>query len=770
MMLCNSNGIKEEFNSLFLFVIIHLGSELMKRVELLSPAGDMESLKSAVHNGADAVYLSGKNYGARKFANNFTLEEIENAIKYCHLYGVKVYITVNTMIYDDEINEVMSYIEQIHKFGVDALIMQDIGLIKLVRETYPNLEIHASTQAHNHNKEGLEFFKSLGVTRCVLARELSINEIKSLDVDIEKEVFIHGALCVSYSGECLFSSLALNRSGNRGECAGLCRLPYELLEDNERVELKDKYLLSLKELNSTENLKEILDSKVDSLKIEGRMKSPEYVGFVTSIYRKLIDKYYNNEEMTLTKEDIDNLKVLYNREFTKGFINNEKNIDIVNPKTPNHQGIELGDVLEYSPKIKIKLTNPLHQGDGIRLPNNEGMIANFIYNQKDLLINKGEVGDIIYLDNKVDLNKKGKVLKTLDSHLINELKNYPLKKIRVDFKVVAKVNEPLKVTISDSINTITKESITLDKAINRSTTKEEILEKLNKLGNTPFIINNIAIEIDNNVFVPIKEVNNLRQQLVLELTGLREIAKKEIIINERHKDNENQTVTNEISFFVRNEEQLVYLLDKNVSIYTEDYKLYQKYKNNNVYFKTNRVSNKLGDLTNENILASEIGAIYKYSPMNNVVGDIYLNVANIETINLLSKLNVKKIGLSLELKDYQLESLMNNIKKSNSAYNLEMLVYGRPELMVMKYCLLNKFINNDKVCGICRNNKKYSLKGDNKELYPITNNGCISKLLHSKNIDLINNMSYYKAIGITNFRIDLYDENPEDIGKILKRL
>jgi len=742
----------------------------MKKVELLSPAGDMESLKSAVHNGADAIYLSGKNYGARKFANNFTLEEIEVAIRYCHLYDVKVYVTVNTMIYESEITEVLEYIEKLHEYGVDALIMQDLGLIKLVKEKLPNIEVHASTQAHNHNKDGLEFLKSLGVTRAVLARELSIDEIKQLDVDIEKEVFIHGALCVSYSGECLFSSLTLNRSGNRGECAGLCRLPYELYQDDEKIELKDKYLLSLKELNSTQNLKTILESGVDSLKIEGRMKSPEYVGFVTSIYRKLIDKYYNNEEMVLTDEEIDNLKVLYNREFTKGFINNESKLNIVNPKTPNHQGIVIGEVLECFPKIKIRLTKELHQGDGIRLPNNEGMIANFIYNDKDLLINKGEKNQIIYLDNKVDLNNKGKILKTLDSNLIKNLKNYPLKKIAVNFAVTAKVNEPLTIKIDDSKNIITKSSITLDKAINKSTTEEEVLEKLNKLGNTPFRLNKVTFDIDDNVFVPMKEINNLRQQLAEELISLRESSKKDVIKKEPEQVSIKQTITNDISILVRNEEQLKYLLDKEVIIYTEDYLLYKKYKRNNVFFKTNRVSNKLMKLDNENILASEIGAIHKYGENNNVVGDIYLNVANSETIKLLSKLNVKKIGLSLELSDYNLEKITNSMKASNSNYNLELLVYGRPELMVMKYCLLNKFVNNANVCGICKNNKRYTLKGNNKEVYPLTNNGYISKLLHSKNIDLLDNIEYYKTLGITNFRIDLFDESPKDIETILNRL
>ena len=742
----------------------------MKKVELLSPAGDMESLKSAVHNGADAVYLSGKNYGARKFANNFTLEELESAIKYCHLYDVKVYVTVNTMIYESEVDEVMEYIKQIHEYGVDALIMQDIGLIKLVRETYPNLEIHASTQAHNHNKEGLEFFKSLGVTRAVLARELSIDEINELDVDIEKEVFIHGALCVSYSGECLFSSLVLNRSGNRGECAGLCRLPYELYEDNEKIELNDKYLLSLKELNSTGTLKSILDSNIASLKIEGRMKSPEYVGFVTKIYRTLIDKYYNNEEMVLSNEEVDNLKVLYNREFTKGFINNESKLEIVNPKTPNHQGIVLGEVLEYLPKIKIKLTRDLHQGDGIRLPNNEGMIANFIYNEHDLLINKGEKNQIVYLDNKVDLKTKGKVLKTLDSKLINELKNYALKKIDISFHVIAKVGCPLTLSISDTKNTITKSSVVLGCAINKATTKEEIFEKLNRLGNTPFNLNGVTYDLNDDVFIPIKEINNLRQQLTEELKIARENFKKEVIIKEKARKEIMQNITSSFSFLVRNEEQLKYLLDKNVIIYTENYFLYQKYKSDNVYFKTNRVSNKLMNLKNENILASEIGAVNKYSHNNNVVSDIYLNVANRNTIELLSSLNVKKIGLSIELIDYRLKELIESIKSNNSTYNLEILIYGRPELMIMKYCVLNKFVNGEKNCNVCLNKKHYTLKGNNNEFYPITSNACISKLLHSRNIDLLDNLEYYKSLGITNFRIDLFDESISEIANIFKRL
>ena len=211
--------------------------------ELLSPAGDFETLKQAIHNGCDAIYLGGKRFGARKFDSNFDSEEMVRAIKYCHLYGVKIYVTVNTVIYEDEVDDFIEYVAFLHKNGVDAVIMQDIGMISLIRKILPNLEIHVSTQAHTHNINQIKFLESLGVSRVVVAREMSLDEIKKLNTNLEIEAFIHGALCVCYSGQCLFSSFLLNRSGNRGECAGICRLPFTLLEDGKEVKTNGKYLL-----------------------------------------------------------------------------------------------------------------------------------------------------------------------------------------------------------------------------------------------------------------------------------------------------------------------------------------------------------------------------------------------------------------------------------------------------------------------------------------------------------------------------------------------
>lgn len=735
---------------------------MKKKIELLSPAGDFESLKSAIHNGADAVYISGKNYGARKFATNFTLEEIEQATKYCHLYDVKIYVTINTIIYENEIEDFMNYVKTIHGYGIDAVIMQDIGMIYLVHKTFPNLEIHASTQVHTHNNEGLLFLEKLGVKRAVLARELSLSEIKSFTCPIEKEVFIHGALCVSYSGECLLSSLELGRSGNRGECAGLCRLPYELLKAGNKINTKEKYLLSMKELSSINNLKQILDTDVSSLKIEGRMKSATYVGYVTKIYRKLIDAYYNNDVMQISDKEYKNLCVLYNREFTKGFIGGEDKSLIVNSKTPNHQGIILGKVISISDKIGIKLTEDLNQGDGIRLPNGEGMIANFIYNKSGLLINGSKKGKIVFLDNKCFLKEKGIVLKTYDNLLEEALTKYELKKIPIIFEVVAMIGKPLTISINDGLNMLCEQSIILDKANKIIVTEDDIKEKLNKLGNTPYMLKEMNIKMDKDVFVPLKELNNLRRVLTDKLSDLRESVKKEVIINDYQLDDYEQNISSDISFLVRNETQLKYLINKNVLIYVEDKALYNKYRSNKVFYKLPRVNIDLDSLESEQLVVCDLGSLNKYNKNNTLVGDTSLNIVNSNSVKALKYLSIKKICLSLEMNDEQIKEVVSNLRKTN----LELIIYGRPEVMVLKYCP----ISSTKGCSSCIKNNNYSLRSQSGKTYPLISNNCITSVLHATKINLLDKIQFYKELGITNFRIDLYDESEKELSEIIEKL
>ena len=292
----------------------------MKKIELLAPAGNMECLKAAIMAGCDAVYLAGYMFGARNFANNFSDEEIIEAIKYSHLYGVKVYVTVNTLIYDDEVEIFIKYIDFLHRNDVDAIIIQDLGMLDLIKQTYPKLEIHASTQMHIHNLDGVNFLENMGVDRVVLARELDIETIRKIkkETNIEIEVFGHGALCISYSGQCLMSSLIGNRSGNRGTCTQCCRKSYDLYDNSGNKLNQNKYLLSTKDLNTLNNIDKFIDSGIDSFKIEGRMKSKEYVYYVVSLYKKAIDSYYDNKHVSINEDEEKTLKTIFNRQFTKG--------------------------------------------------------------------------------------------------------------------------------------------------------------------------------------------------------------------------------------------------------------------------------------------------------------------------------------------------------------------------------------------------------------------------------------------------------------------
>lgn len=700
----------------------------MKKIELLSPAGNFEMLKSAINNGADAVYLAGNKFGARKFANNFNEEEIVEAINYAHLYDVKVYVTINTLIRDNEVEEFLEFVEYIHKNNVDAVLMQDLGMINLVRNIYPNLEIHASTQFHNHNIEGLKFLKSIGITRAVLARELTIEEIKKLDVDIEKEVFVHGALCVCYSGECLMSSLIMNRSGNRGECAGMCRLKYSLLENDKKVNTDGDYILSPKELYTLENINELLKLGIDSIKIEGRMKSPEYVGYVTRLYRKAIDEYYKGNTYKISEKELDNLKVLFNREFTNGFLFND-NKRFINQKTPNHIGIEIGKVIEVSSKkIKIKLTKKLNQGDAIRFKNsNLGMYTNFIYDEKDKLINGSKENNIIYLDNKIGLDNNDIVLKTIDIKLIEEINSYPNKNIPITIHVKAKLNKELIIKFSDGNNIVELKGGTISTAINQPTTKEIIEEKISKLGNSIYKVNKINIDIDNNIFIPVKELNTIRRELIEKLNTTR-IGKSNFIKKEYTFKTLNVNNTKTLNILTNKEEDIIGI-NENINIYTENIDIYEKY--NNIYYRLPRVINYFKDYNKEKLLTNDIGSIFKYTKNNEVITDIYSNVTNIYTLYYLHELGIKKVSISPELSFNESINLYNTfINKFNFIPNIEIFIYGKIELMILKHCILNTNINNDEYCNVCKNNNKYELLDRNNKKYLITTRDCKNIILN----------------------------------------
>lgn len=720
----------------------------MKKIELLSPAGSMDALKAAIHNGADAIYLGGKKFGARAFAQNFSVNELLEAINYAHIYNVKIYITVNTIIYEDEFEDALDFIEFLYKNNVDAVIMQDIGLMYEAHKRFPGLIIHASTQCHNHNIENIEFFKSIGVKRVILDREMSLEEIKKLNTDMEIEIFIHGALCISYSGCCLMSYLGGGRSGNRGECTGCCRLPYKLIENNKEHKANGEYLISTKELNTSKRIKEIMDSNIVSLKIEGRMKSPEYVGFITKYYRNIIDG------KKITEEDEKKLSLLFNRDFTEGYLFNENNI--TNIKTSNHQGIVIGKIIEVNKKfVKIKLNEDLDQEDGIRFENNKGMIVNKLYNSKMLLVSSVSKNSVAIIENKCDINKLGSVRKTTSVKLLKELQNYEQKKLDVSFTVKAKTGEDLEIVINDGTFILSEKGNKIEKSQTSETTREMIVKQLSKLGNTPFRLKEIEIIKDDNIFISITELNSIRRNLVSKLIDKKtKIKPKEInkvvdkVIN--YKDNKET-----MNIFVNNEEQYRAAKEENVdNIYTSNVFLHKKYPE--TFYKLPRVILSRENITNDNLLITEIGSIV-YSSNNNVFGSYELNAINNHSLQLLHQRGIKQITISPEINDKI--NLIDNINN-----NIEIIVYGWIEAMVMKHCIVKNITNNHSC------NKKYYLKNKNNELYPIVQNNCLTTILNYKPINNIDKINYYKDLNIKHFRIDLYNENYNETIKVIKSI
>ncbi len=707
--------------------------------ELLSPVGNMDSLMAAINGGCDAVYLSGINFGARSFAGNFTNEEIKEAIEISHLYGVKVYVTVNTLIYDHEVERLLKYVDFLHSNNVDALIMQDIGMIDLIRKTYPNLSIHASTQLHIHNLEGVKFACKLGLKRVVLARETPIsliNEIKE-NTDIELEVFVHGALCMSYSGQCLMSALIGNRSGNRGTCAQCCRQPYSLEVNGTKVK-KNEYLLSTKDLCTLTNIGKLIDSGVESFKIEGRMKRPEYIYLVTSIYRKAIDNYIKYKNTKITNKDIIDIKKIFNREFTKGFLFNEENENYVNTYRPNHLGIELGKLLEVNNSIKIKLSDNLSINDGIRLigENDYGMVVTKII-KNGVSVKEANVGDIIVLPVKIKGNYR-KVLKTTDYKELNSIKEKIKnnKKIIIDGICKVKINEPLSLKITDGKNIV---EITSDYLIEQSknieTSEDRIIDQLKKLGNTIYQFNNLEIIKDSNVFVRIDKLNEIRRE-AMDALNQKRLYKIEYLKEKYEISVKDYPKINKKSVLLSTYQQYLDNLNKFDVYYSDNLDLVKSYPH--IIYKMDRVLEHLNEY-DDKLLVGELGSVYKYK---NIDTDFSLNVFNSYSVAYLHSCGVNKITLSLELTYKQIKKLIDEYEARYSKHpNLEVIVSGYEEAMVCKYNMLKKFKVNSGYL-IDRFNNKYKLI--------VRNN-----LMYIYNYKIRNDKENYYDIGINYIRYNM---------------
>ena len=487
----------------------------MMKPELLSPAGSMDSLRAAVNSGCDAVYLGGKQFSARAYAGNFDLQELEDACDYCHLRGVKVYVTVNTVYKDDELKGFLTYIKALYEMGVDALIMQDAGAAKLVKEHFPDFPLHASTQMTCNSLADVKYWESQGFNKIVLSRELSIEEIKHITENVEAEIetFVHGALCVCYSGQCIMSSILGGRSGNRGRCAQTCRLPYTLYKGYENIE--EGHLLSPKDVMTVNILPELIEAGIASLKIEGRMKSPEYVAGVTGIYRKYIDLHFEDpENYEVDKEDIKALQQIFNRGgFTEGYYTSFAGREMMSIERPKPWGLKVGIVDKYLPKHKkvtIRTREPLVPGDGLEVWTQEEPHVGTNVSKHS------KAGEVITITMEGDINKNDVVYRTFGKALNDELKKSyerDTRKMPISGMLRVKEGEPISLQLWDNGgSSVFVSGAVVEPAGSSPMLPMKLREVVNKMGATPFVLENLETDIDQYIFVSVSEVNRVRRE------------------------------------------------------------------------------------------------------------------------------------------------------------------------------------------------------------------------------------------------------------------
>ena len=730
--------------------------------ELLAPAGNIEAFKAAISNGCDAVYLGMQKFGARAYSSNFDIESLEEAIKYAHLRDVKVYVTMNTIVFEEEIEEMKQMLHKLNEIGVDGVIVQDLAVLDYVVNNFSNMEAHCSTQMGIDDLEGTLMCKELGANRVVLAREVPIDKVKEIRkiAKIPIEIFVHGALCVSYSGNCLMSGLIGYRSGNRGRCVGSCRKKYKLVDKTNDTIISDNYILSTKDLNTIDYINDL--KEIDSLKIEGRMKEPSYVANVVSKYRKALDSSIDYKD----KEDL--LKT-FNRTYTKGYLFKEDKKDITNVLRPNNYGFEIGKITKYYKgmyEIRLNKNAILNQNDIIRIDhNNEDVNLSVvkIYDKNSNLVNKST--DICYIKVKEQLSVGDIVYKTKDvlyHKELDEIIEKEFKRFDLDIKVYACPNSHLIIDASGfGLNYLYESEEVLSEALNNPTDKNQVIKSFSKLNDTVFKLGSVEYE-DYNAFIPAKLLNNARREIVNNLYNLKIKSKK--------KELKQSNITDMISYESKEPYLTAYVSNK------EQYDACVESGINEIYYD-NVISDIKGNVTgnvirrnqndykekdeNQTLLIGGFGGLYKYRKTNPFVTDYSFNVVNSDSVYKLHQLGAKRVTLSYEINSTQIDDLIDAYFDQNNGYpSLEMIVYGHSPLMFTKYCPMKKMNQ----CGICKT-KKYELKDEIGAFPIISHNDCTTTILNGKILNLLDEIPYLN--GIEAFRLNFTIESKEEVIKII---
>lgn len=711
------------------------------RPEILAPVGNKEALEAAIVAGCDAIYFGLPVFGARAYAKNFSLEETEEIIKRCHLLDIKVYITMNTVIFEDEMEEAYALAKRLHEMGVDALIIQDLGLLHLLHHRLPDLVLHASTQLSVSKPEMIRKLKHLGVQRVVLARECTLDEIRAcVETGMEIEIFVHGAICICYSGQCYFSSVRYDRSGNRGMCAQPCRMPYTLYQDNTLVG-KELYYLSPKDLSLIDQVKELEKMGVVSLKIEGRMKSAAYV------YESVMQTKMVLDNKSRSKQDIEDLMVTFNRGYTKGHAYKMSGYDLMNLQSSNHQGINIGKVIgKKNGRLVLELTNELNQNDGIRIGKDLGCHVNFLYDKKGKLTSHMPAGSVCEIQGPKQAKVGDTILKTT-SVLVYEKAEKRIKETNRQIQLNASIScdgvgSPLICRIYDQnieVNVTSKD--VASQAQNRALDEVMIKKQFNKTKDSYACFASIDVDIPSNIFFTISSVNELRRN-ALEMFKSKKLKKQPI---------------KEIDYVYK---PLVSKTDRNIyEVMTPDKKM-----------DTKDLWVCEMDQTKGNITSLR-GSVLPHLGDTMIIDG--MNVTNSWAVAALLEMGYKQIVLSDENKLENIHDIMYAFKE-RYGFDAPVLVcvYQYRRLMTMNHCIINTALKDGKRknCSLCRQ-FEFKLKGKDKKSVICFGDRechlCLYDEVLNDNIEQIRNLKTY---GIKNFKAVFLNESKQEILKVIKRI
>ncbi len=771
--------------------------------ELLAPAGNWECARAAVANGADAIFFGLPQFNARLRADNITLEELPDLMRFLHDHGVRGYVTLNTLAFTSELSDVEKLLRTMEASGVDSIIVQDLGVVRLAQTVAPRIQIHASTQMSITSAEGVAFAKKLGAKRVVLARELSLQELEKFGETLPLEVFVHGALCVAYSGQCLTSEALGQRSANRGECAQACRLPYELIVDGVLRDLGDKrYLLSPQDLAAIEEVPELIARGIACFKIEGRLKTPEYVAAITQVYRQAIDAALGRTPITPEQKAKNRyqMEMAFSRGLYSGWMHGVNHQELVHARFGKKRGAFAGFITAVGPDcVTVKLETPVKPGDGVVFDTG----GNTEFEQGGRLWQVR--GDRLFFEREKirfsELKPGHRVWKTDDPQLNKELRQsftseIPKKTEGLTFTVSGKARIPLTLsTVWQNQTVEVRSPIPLEAARNRPLTDETLKEQLGRLGETPFHLEKLVNLLEGNVILPVKELNQLRRDLVEKLEQIPPAPSSSIpastetlqtLLSKIPKDHSIVTAP-ELVVLCRTPDQIEAALNCGIKTIYVDYEDIRRGKeavaqvrahgNASVFLATPRIQ-KAGEIgffrvieqaAPDGVLIRNLGGIdfFRDKPFRRV-GDFSLNVANPLTAAILMEEPLEHLTISYDLNARQVLDLLAAAPPTW----FELTIHQHLPMFHMEHCVFAAFLSKGTDatnCGRPCEKHQVTLRDRVGMEHPLKADvGCRNTVYHGKSQTGAAYYQEFLAAGLRIFRIELLNESGSEARNVFR--